>query len=163
MTKKMKKKNLGGKVTRHVGDRILNIYSPTAKFGRIGEWGSGYPQHCYSFLSRTQHSIKLFYVNHGKMILRIGFERLIFFSGKCETESMLLFCFAALFTVNRVSCSSAMRNCLFFLVKGCFFLLILLYLKIFFLILFKDFSEDAWPDPECIHGSITLHNFSSEY
>jgi hypothetical protein len=36
----------GVKVTRHVGEWILNIYSPTAKFGRIGEWASAYPQHC---------------------------------------------------------------------------------------------------------------------
>jgi hypothetical protein len=34
------------KVTRHVGEWILNTYSPTANFGRIGEWASGYPQHC---------------------------------------------------------------------------------------------------------------------
>jgi hypothetical protein len=33
------------KVTRHVGEWILNTYSPTANFGRIGEWASGYPQH----------------------------------------------------------------------------------------------------------------------
>ena len=26
------------KVTRHVGEWILNTYSPTANFGRIGEW-----------------------------------------------------------------------------------------------------------------------------
>jgi hypothetical protein len=26
------------KVTRHVGEWILNTYSPTAYFGRIGEW-----------------------------------------------------------------------------------------------------------------------------
>ena len=30
-------------------------------------------------------------------------------------------CFAALFTVSKVSCSSAMRNCMSFLVKGCLF------------------------------------------
>jgi hypothetical protein len=35
------------KVTRHVGEWILNTYSPTAYFGRIGEWASGYPQHWY--------------------------------------------------------------------------------------------------------------------
>jgi hypothetical protein len=29
-----------GKVTRHVGEWILNIYSPTANFGRVGEWSS---------------------------------------------------------------------------------------------------------------------------
>jgi hypothetical protein len=34
------------KVTRHVGEWILNTYSPTANFGRICEWASGYPQHC---------------------------------------------------------------------------------------------------------------------
>jgi hypothetical protein len=34
------------KVTRHVGEWILNTYSPTAYFGRIGKWASGYPQHC---------------------------------------------------------------------------------------------------------------------
>jgi hypothetical protein len=34
------------KVTRHVGEWILNTYSSTANFGRIGEWASGYPQHC---------------------------------------------------------------------------------------------------------------------
>jgi hypothetical protein len=33
------------KVTRHVGEWNLNTYSPTAYFGRIGEWASGYPQH----------------------------------------------------------------------------------------------------------------------
>ena len=36
----------GWKVTRHVGKWILNSYSPTANFARIGEWASGYPQPC---------------------------------------------------------------------------------------------------------------------
>jgi hypothetical protein len=38
------KQKMGGKVTRHVGKWILKIYLPTANFGRIGEWVSGYPQ-----------------------------------------------------------------------------------------------------------------------
>jgi hypothetical protein len=43
------------KVTRHVGEWILNTYSPTANFGRIGEWASGYPQHCQMIILHVDH------------------------------------------------------------------------------------------------------------
>ena len=48
----------GWKVTRHVGKWILNSYSPTANFARIGEWASAYPQPCafYAVTARSAWS-----------------------------------------------------------------------------------------------------------
>jgi hypothetical protein len=56
----------------------------------------------------------LFYFNHG---LRNGLEIPISFLSNVKLKA----CFASLFTVSEVSCSSATRNCLSFLVKGCLF------------------------------------------